>query len=85
MDQDPGHSMAQGNEFTIRCSLTILLPRSVLVTIKHLANHSLAGCPPSKFNNNLSLSVFNVLCECFAYIYFLFVLMKASRGRNVDE
>ena len=68
MDQDPGQSITQGNEFTIGCSLTILLPRPVLVTIKHLANHLFAGCTSSKFNNNLSPSVFNALCECFAYI-----------------
>ena len=68
MDQDPGRYIAQGNEFTIGFSLTILLPRPILVIINHLPDHSFAGCPPSKFNNNLSLSVFNVLYECFAYI-----------------
>ena len=70
--------------------MTILLPRRVLATIKHLADHSFVGYPPSKFNNNLYLSVFNVLCECFAYIYmymyiFLFCPDKGLRGRNINE
>ena len=61
-----------------------LLPLPVLVTIKHLADHSFAGCMPSKFNNNC-LFLYLMYCASVLITYIFFVLMKATRGRNVDK
>ena len=54
MDQDPGHLVAQGNDFTIGHSDHLAKPRPVSTTIRHLDDHLFVGSAPAKLINDLT-------------------------------
>ena len=56
MDQDPGKSVAEGNEFTYDQKLSdhLAKPHPVSTTIRHLPDHPFAGCVPPKFDNDFT-------------------------------
>ena len=84
MDQDPGHSVDKGNESTIGRCLTILL--------SHAQSRQPSGISTiilSRDARHLDLIItlllgIDVNCMGVFYMY-VFILMKACRGRNIDD